>query len=146
MAVLLPSALQFRKNNSGNVENITKVGHFGHGYKIINNSTIVYSKVNLAEANRTLKFYNSTQTEDVEKHASHENRQKDTSEFLSSLIYNNISTPTTISTNKYEVPIAGAKVPNSEIEIRTEIQTKLKSEARIIATTRDMVEAMVTLQ
>ena len=102
--------------------------------------------MNQADANRTLKLYNSTQTEDVEKYASLRNGQKDTSEFLSSLINNNISTPTAISTNKYEVPIAGAKVPNSEIDIRTEIQTKLKWEARIIATTRDMVEARVTLQ
>ena len=138
------SESQLPKDNSGEVENITSVGHFGHGYKVINNSIKVYSTVNQADKNRTLKLYNSTQTED--KGASLRNGQKDTSEFLSSLINNNISTPTAISTNKYEVPIAGAKVPNSEIEIRTEIQTKLKSEARIIATTRDMVEAMVTLQ
>ena len=102
--------------------------------------------MNQADATGTLKPYNSTQTEDVEKRALLGNGQKDTSEFLSSLINNNISTPTAISTNKYEVPIAGAKVPNSEIKIRTEIRTKLKSEAQIIATVRDMVEAMVTLQ
>ena len=93
------------------------------------------------DTNRTLKLYNPTQIEDVEKCASLGNGQDDTSEFLSSLINNTTSTPTAILTNKYEVLIAGAEVPNSEIEIKTETQTKLKSEDQIIITTRDLVEA-----